>query len=156
MPVNRRQKLFGVGPVGCIISLVLFIIAAWVNHSLGNPQMLSRAFVLKVVGVILIITGLGLHFWSMWTLRRWWHENELCVRGPFRWFRHPLYAGWLTFVLPGISFYMNSWILLFSVVLAHVVWHILVRTEEDMLLVVFGERYKSYAVKTGRFIPRLL
>jgi protein-S-isoprenylcysteine O-methyltransferase Ste14 len=155
MNIGKRQKLFGVGPMGVAISLVLLAIAAWTDHVLGHPVILANPLPIKIVGVVFAVFGLGLHFWSMYTLRNWWGNDQLCTKGPFRWFRHPLYAAWITFVSPGMALYLNSWITMFFVVLLHPIWHLLVIREERMMREKFQNEYGIYAARTGRFFPRI-
>jgi len=155
MDIGRFQKFFGVGPMGAVVSLVLLTIAVWVDRVLGLPAILANPAPIKVVGVVLVVIGLGLHFWSMLTLRNWWGKDELCIMGPFKWFRHPMYAAWITFVLPAAALYLNSWIILLFVILLHPVWHQLVIGEEKMMLEKFKNEYGIYAARTGRFFPRI-
>jgi protein-S-isoprenylcysteine O-methyltransferase Ste14 len=155
MNINRRQRLFGVGPMGVLISLVLLTMAIRVDRLLGHPAILANSAPLKIVGVVFIAIGLGLHFWSMWTLRNWWAKDALCTKGPFIWFRHPMYAAWITFVLPAMALYLNSWIILFFVILLHPVWRLIVIKEEEMMFEKFHDVYGAYAARTGRFFPRI-
>ena len=156
MNLNRFQKLFGVGPIGAVVSVVLLAAAAWVDRLLGHPALSMYAAPLKIVGLALVVTGLGLHFWTLGTLRNWWQKHLLCTMGPFKWFRHPMYAAWITFVSLGAALYLNSWVFLFWVVLLHPIWHQLVVREEKMMLENFHDEYRAYAARTGRFIPRIL
>lgn len=155
MDISRRQKLFGVGPMGAAISFVWLMIAAWVDRALGHIAILANPVPIKVIGVCIAVIGLGLHFWSMWTLQNWWAEDKLCTMGPFAWFRHPMYAAWITFILPALALYLNSWIILISVVLLHPIWHRLVIREENMMSEKFQDEYRPYAEHTGRFFPRV-
>jgi protein-S-isoprenylcysteine O-methyltransferase Ste14 len=155
MNISKRQKLFGVGPTGALISFVLLTIAVRVDRALGHLMILANPVSIKVVGMMLAIIGLGLNFWSMWTLQNWWAEDGLCTSGPFKWFRHPMYAAWITFVLPGIAFYLNSWVILFFVILLQPIWHRLVIKEEKMMHEKFHDTYRAYAAQTGRFFPRI-
>ena len=149
------RRLFGVGPIGAGITLILLAAAIRVDRALGHPEILRYGSLMRMLGVLLICAGLALLFWSMYTLRSWWADNRLCTTGPFRWFRHPMYAAWITFVSLGIAFYLNSWILLAWVILLHPVWHRLVIHEEKMMSERFEDEYRAYAEQTGRFIPRL-
>jgi protein-S-isoprenylcysteine O-methyltransferase Ste14 len=155
MNIGKLQQLFGVGPMGAVISFVLLVVAVWVDHLLGHPTILTNPAPLKIIGAVVVVIGLGLHFWSMWTLRNWWGKDELCIHGPFKWFRHPMYAAWITFVLPGMALYLNSWIILFFVILLHPIWHMLVIREEKMMFEKFHDEYRAYAARTGRFFPRI-
>ena len=110
---------------------------------------------MRIAGGLLIFAGLVLHFWTMYTLRNWWVKNQLCTTGPFRWFRHPMYAAWITLVSLGVALYFNSWILLIWVVSLHPVWHRLIIGEERVMADHFPDTYHAYAKRTGRFVPRL-
>jgi protein-S-isoprenylcysteine O-methyltransferase Ste14 len=150
----KIKKIFGIGPTGAIISLILFGATAYLDLLLGHPVIAEKSGPVKTTGVILVILGLGLHSWSMWALINWWVDDRLCTRGPFRYFRHPMYAAWVTFVFPGVTLYLNSWVFFIWVIIAHPIWHRLVRKEESMMIEKFGDEYEKYIKKTGRFIPR--
>jgi protein-S-isoprenylcysteine O-methyltransferase Ste14 len=152
---DRQAKLFGVGPVGVALSLLLLAVALLVDRRLGRPLILPYRLFTRVVGLVFVMAGLGLHFVTMYTLRNWWVEDRLCTRGPFRWFRHPMYAAWITFVCLGVAFYRDSWALLAWVMALHPLWHWLVAREEKMMALRFPDEYPPYAKRTGRFIPRL-
>jgi protein-S-isoprenylcysteine O-methyltransferase Ste14 len=155
MDMGRSQKLFGIGPIGAVISCGLLTIAFWIDGLFRNVAISENPSSIRVVGVALLAIGLGLHFWSMWTLRHWWVEDQLCTIGPFKWFRHPMYAAWISFILPAIALLFNSWIILFSVVLIHPLWHKLVIREERVMFDKFQNDYRAYAEITGRFFPRI-
>lgn len=79
---------------------------------------------------------------------------QLVVRGPYRWVRHPLYSFGGLFFIGIILMSANGLIALFGV-LAFTM--LLMRTpkEEAQLLARFGDAYRDYALRTGRFFPRL-
>ena len=151
---DRLRKLFGVGPMGALLSLLLLAVALLVDHRLGRPAILSYGSFMKGVGVVLVFAGLGLHLRTMHTLRTWWVEGRLCTTGPFRWFRHPMYAAWITFVSLGVALYLDSWVLLAWAAALHPLWRVLVTAEENMMARLFPDEYPAYAARTGRFIPR--
>ena len=153
MEINKLQKIFGVGPMGAVISLLLLALFAWADSMIKLPVMVAYTGLMKSIGVVLIILGLGLHFWSFSTLRNWWADNKLCTKGPFKHFRHPMYAAWITFVCPGTALYLNSWLYLFWILLLHMIWHKFVKKEEIIMTDRFGEAYIDYARRTGRFFP---
>jgi protein-S-isoprenylcysteine O-methyltransferase Ste14 len=155
MDISRLQKLFGVGPMGAVISLVLLTIAVWVDRVSGHLAISANPAPMKVIGVGLAVIGLGLLFESLWALRNWWANDELCTMGTYKWFRHPMYAAWITFILPGVALYLNSWVILFFVVLLHPIWRQLVIQEEKMMYDKFQNEYSAYAARTGRFFPRI-
>jgi protein-S-isoprenylcysteine O-methyltransferase Ste14 len=94
------------------------------------------------------------HVWSVITIRSWWNEDRLCTKGPYRFVRHPIYAGGV-FIGIALALILNSWILLLWPIFAYFIWSALVRKEEKMMEAVFGDEYKSYAASTGRLLPNL-
>lgn len=155
MDRNRLAKIFGVGPRGVLISLGLLAITVWIDHLSGHCAITRQTTIFQVAGGVLIALGLGLHGWSFVTLRDWWGQSRLCTHGPFRYFRHPMYAAWITFIATGFVLLMNAWSYLVWMVALHPIWHVLVRTEEKTMLHHFGAAYRSYAAGTGRFLPRM-
>lgn len=155
---NKLRKIFGAGPTGAIISLFLFATFVWADSTLKLAIVGEHAgfIIIKTIGILFVGLGVGLHFWSFFTLRNWWVDGQLCKRGPFKYFRHPMYAAWITFICPGIALYLNSWLYFFWVFLLHLIWHKLVKKEEIIMINTFGERYKNYARQTGRFFPKRL
>ena len=141
--------------MGAVISIVWLRLAVWVDHLLGHAAILVNPAPIKVVGGVLAVIGLGLLFWTVRTLRNWWAKDELCTTGPFKWFRHPMYAAWITFIVPSVALYLNSWIILFFVVSLHPIWHKLVMREEKVMFENFQNEYCVYAARTGRFLPRI-
>lgn len=155
MARNIRQRFFGVGPVGAVISAVILVVAIRADRAFCHPKILGYPSIVKSLGTLLICTGLVLLLWTAYTLRSWWMEKRLCTNGPFRWFRHPMYAAWITFICLGAALYLNSWVFLAWALLLQPVWHFLVTTEEEMMVKHFGNEYRRYAARTGRFVPRL-
>ncbi len=153
MSIGGLQKLFGIGPLGAAISLGVLMAATWADHRLGHAAIMDNPALLKIAGGALASMGLMVFARSIWTMRNWWAKDELCTRGPFRWFRHPMYAAWISFIFPAAALYFNSWIVLAAALLLHPVWHLLVRREEQMMLAKFQDAYRAYAARTGRFAP---
>ena len=152
--MSGYQKHFGVGPKGGLTSLFLFGCFYLLNSKLGTWISIGPPEAMKWIGGGFALIAIVLYLWSVWTLRNWWLKDQLCTQGPFRWFRHPLYSAGITFLFPGIVFYMNSWIFFVWVALVHAFMHIFVPEEEKMMLDRFGDQYRDYAAKTGRFFPR--
>jgi hypothetical protein len=57
---NKLQKLFGVGPMGAALSLLLLAIFALADSKMNFPVIMAYAGLMKTVGVVLVILGLGL------------------------------------------------------------------------------------------------
>ncbi len=80
-------------------------------------------------------------------------DHELVTSGPYRWIRNPLYtAGGLLFT--GLGFVAASWFLIAAAALAVTLARLRLPTEEAELEARFGQEYRDYAGRTGRFFPR--
>jgi protein-S-isoprenylcysteine O-methyltransferase len=105
--------------------------------------------------------GLALRAWAVWTLGRSFTleirvepDQAVIQHGPYRWLRHPSYAGaWLTVVAGGVL--LESWIAaaLGAIVLAAGFWRRI--RHEERLLLARCPAYAAYAARTGALWPRL-
>ncbi len=80
-------------------------------------------------------------------------EHTLVTRGPYRWVRHPCYLATALAVVAN-SLVTANWFLALT---GGIVFGLLVlrtRIEEEKLIERFGEDYKEYMKRTGRFLPR--
>jgi protein-S-isoprenylcysteine O-methyltransferase Ste14 len=131
-----------------------------------NPACMAWAAVtlpvwLRWVGVGLTLTAGLLLVWMFRTLGRnltdtvvTRKQHTLVMSGPYRWVRHPLYtlaamlslasflaaANWFFFAIGGVVFLLLA---------------IRTRKEEENLIARFGDDYRHYMQRTGRFVPRL-
>lgn len=150
--------LFTLRPLGvaAMLGLLAFMIdPAWMDwSSVPLPAWLRWA------GVGVGVLGGGLLIWTVRTLgpnltdtvvtRK---EHTLVTTGPYRWVRHPFYDA------AGLAILANSlaaanWFLFLTGGLAFILMVVRTRIEERHLLARFGESYRVYAERTGRFLPR--
>lgn len=155
MNISKYQKLFGVGPLGMLIGIVMFGLLWLLDRVLNHVEILNKPGMIRSIGSILVVLWVCWHSWSIKTISRWWRHDQLCTSGPYRFARHPIYAGGVLLGATGIALIFNSWIILALPVLMYTTYSILVRKEEAMMMAIFGEEYKRYAARTGRLFPRI-
>lgn len=155
MEITKYQKLFGVGQIGWLIGVVVMGLLYLLDRMLGHTAIAAQPKPVRIVGAVLLAVWICWHLWCVQSIRQWWRHDRLCTNGPFKYVRHPMYAGgiWLGFL--GLSLLFNSWILLLQPVISFGVISLLVRKEEKMMAGIFGEAYQSYASRKGRLFPRL-
>jgi protein-S-isoprenylcysteine O-methyltransferase Ste14 len=115
----------------------------------------------RVLGVILIGSGLVLAVWARIYLGRNWgmpmsekDEPELVTSGPYRYVRHPIYSGLLLAML-GTALATNLWWLIALVAIGgYFVYSATV--EERMLTSAFPAAYPTYRAGTKMLIPFVL
>lgn len=81
-------------------------------------------------------------------------EATLVTHGPYRWVRHPFYvtAGLL---MASVTLLTANWLIGVSSLLVLVLLAVRTPKEEQLLINRFGQQYRDYMARTGRFIPRL-
>lgn len=126
---------------------------AW--SAVALPEWLRWAGVATAAlgGVLVVWTlrTLGMNLTDTVVTRR---AHTLVTRGPYRWVRHPFYiAALLMFVGNAIAaanvFLFGGGVIAFLLLAARS------RIEERKLLERFGEPYRAYRERTGRFLPKL-
>jgi protein-S-isoprenylcysteine O-methyltransferase Ste14 len=81
-------------------------------------------------------------------------DHQLVTNGPYRWVRHPLYTvGSSMFVSFGMM--ADNWFIAGLGVLAFITMALRTPKEEANLIEKFGDEYRQYMQRTGRFFPRL-
>jgi protein-S-isoprenylcysteine O-methyltransferase Ste14 len=80
-------------------------------------------------------------------------EHTLVTHGPYRWVRHPLYTvGFLMFF--GLCLLAANWFIGLMLVLSFIPLSMRTPIEEARLVERFGDEYRSYMQRTGRYLPK--
>jgi protein-S-isoprenylcysteine O-methyltransferase Ste14 len=152
---TRFAKIFGSGPVGLAISLILLLVAVWINNRIDAPPILDDGRVRGSILLIFTLLTIALVVWSLRSLPAGDRGNRLCTEGAFKYVRHPLYAAFLSVFNFGLAIYLNSYVFVLWAVILHPIWHYAIRYEERLMVGLFGNQYPEYQKKTGRFLPKL-
>ena len=79
--------------------------------------------------------------------------HTLVTHGPYHWVRHPLYTvGFLVFT--GYSLLAANWFIFTMLALASVILVMRTPIEEQHLIDRFGDEYRRYMSRTGRYLPK--
>ena len=81
-------------------------------------------------------------------------EAKLVTNGPYRWVRHPFYVT-AALLMASVTLLTANWLIGVSSVLVLALLAIRTPKEEKMLIERFGQEYRDYMGRTGRFWPRL-
>jgi len=136
--------------------LVYLINPTWMNWSkIGLPESvrwLGVAFgILCVLGIYWLFSSIGTGISPTSATRK---EHQLVTSGPYRWIRHPLYTvGSSLFIAFGMM--SDNWFIALLGVLAFIGMAIRTPKEEANLIEKFGDEYRDYMKRTGRFFPKL-
>jgi protein-S-isoprenylcysteine O-methyltransferase Ste14 len=81
-------------------------------------------------------------------------RHTLVTRGPYRWIRHPFYVA-MALVSLGSALLAANWFVLASGAVVFALLAVRSRVEEQLLAARFGDAYREYKDRTGRFLPKI-
>jgi protein-S-isoprenylcysteine O-methyltransferase Ste14 len=120
---------------------------------------LASSPIVRWIGVGLFGLGSGLVFWSGVALGRLYsgdvtlqEDHHLVTNGPYRWVRHPRYAGGMMLGF-GLSLTFNVWIGLVASVAFVGIILLRIRDEEALMREEFGREWEGYCEHTRRLVP---
>lgn len=147
-------RLAGLAALG---GLILWIAAPRVLGFAALPL----APVIRIGGAALAALAFGLQWWVLHSLGLNITDTvavrpnaTLVVHGPYRWIRHPLYSFGTMFAI-GASLATASGFLIAAAILFSPLLALRTGREEARLVSHFGDAYREYVRRTGRFVPRL-
>ncbi len=155
MPITRTARIFGSGPLGLAVSLILLGVAFWIDGQIDPPELMESVGARVTIFTLSAVIAFVIVLWSLKSLPATDRGNRLCTSGAFEHVRHPLYAAFLSIFNFGLAVYLNSWVFVVWAIILHPLWHFVIRYEERLMIELFGEPYRDYQKKTGRFLPRL-
>ena len=161
--LDRRQEgvfiLATLRPLGA--SFWLGLIAWMIDPGWLPWSAVSLPIQLRWTGVGMIVVATGLLVWTFRSLGRnltdtvvTRQQHTLVVNGPYRWIRHPLYDSAALLMLAS-SLIAANWFFFAIGIAVFCLLVIRTRTEEEHLLARFGNSYRTYMDRTGRFLPRI-
>ena len=152
-------------PVMIALRVVGFLLWAGVFAYLINPAWMTWSQVqlpgwLRWLGLALGIAADLLSFWVFSNLGNnvspsvaTRNTQQLVTSGPYRWVRHPLYSmGMLAYL--SFALLASNWFIALLSIAVFLVLLIRLPQEETHLLARFGDEYRAYMQRTGRFLPR--
>lgn len=149
------RELAGAGPE-CMVAGALLITGVYsLERVFSIPRLPISDSVSHLLFAIAILLAFGLAGWAFASLPPKKSGKELVTTGAYRYCRHPIYAAFLDFGVFGLALFLKSYTLFGAGILLHIICGRLVEKEEQFLTERFGDRYKKYMERTGKFIPRL-
>ncbi|WP_169054097.1 isoprenylcysteine carboxylmethyltransferase family protein [Nitratireductor sp. XY-223] len=140
-----------------ILAAVALLLAVLAGKLIAVP--LPDAAVLRMIGVLLLLSAVGLDIWSITTLHSAQttilptrKSSHLVMNGPYRFSRNPIYCGYIMFLLALGLILANAWFVAFAAAAAYGIQRFAVEREELHLLAVFGAEYESYCRRVRRWV----
>lgn len=168
--VNRtgnEQKFIGKSGSISTITIVLFFTVLytlmWTDETSIKDSLTENWLIfLTFFGFIILMAGLALGIWSVWTLGKSWSAStaapkniRLIQNGPYSLVRHPIYLSQMLIWLGSVIMFFNPSGFLLGIAILIPTLKIRVNTEEKNLLVIYDDIYKKYCLRTGSFLPKI-
>lgn len=136
--------------------LVYLINPVWMAWSkIGLPEWTRwlgvGTGILCVFGIYWLFSSIGSGITPVSATRK---EHKLSTSGIYRWVRHPLYTIGSSFIV-SFGVMADNWFIALMGVLAFIGMAIRTPKEEANLIEKFGDEYRNYMKRTGRFLPKV-
>ena len=163
MPDHQAIEREGRGMFATRVLMGFYLVAWLVLYAINPPWMkvLSVPFTgwLRWVGFALGLVSLGFWIWTQVALGKEWspqlqlrQEHHLVTTGPYARIRHPLYTAMFGYGT-SLALVTANWVFIVFAVMIIAGSAARVPREEQMMIKEFGEKYKAYMQKTGKFFP---
>lgn len=145
-----------------IFLLLGAVMPSWIYGTLLNLSFNGVEY-LQAASVPLFLIGAILAGWSEWAMRQFMRpsievreKHELVTRGPYSRIRHPLYTSIILMTLAPALLLLHIVLVTSFLGCLCMVYRRAV-LEEELLASEdgFGQAYRDYMQKTGRFLPKL-
>jgi protein-S-isoprenylcysteine O-methyltransferase Ste14 len=107
------------------------------------------------LGTILIVIGIPLFIVSGIMVHTHISRGKLCTTSVYAYFRHPLYAAWVVFIVPGIVIITGSVLAILWPGFLYVLFKAFTKEEEKYLRETFGKEYSTYEKEVNAVFPKI-
>lgn len=153
----KKLNAMGIGPRIAIIllpwlALTIFLSVFYrpvFNLTSGNKTYITLA------GYIFLVSGLIFYLATVRFLLKGLKETRLMTGGPYAICQNPLYSSLILFIVPAVSFLVNSWLILTTCPTGYILFKLSIKTEYAELEKFFGQEYHDYRQRTPEFFPFL-
>jgi protein-S-isoprenylcysteine O-methyltransferase Ste14 len=161
--VKKSMTKRGPGWIIGRVAVALFVIIFVRYDKSGDLSFFSFIFMSRfsfaIPGSVITMLGFLGALWARVYLGRNWsgyvtykQDQALVTGGPYRFVRHPIYTSLILMFIGTILYYGSLLVAGIFVVMA-IGFVMRTKKEEEIMLRLFGEKYKDYMKSTKRLIP---
>jgi protein-S-isoprenylcysteine O-methyltransferase Ste14 len=139
-----------------VVTLAYLIDPAWMQWA-----QLPLPLWLRWLGAVFGVLGFVLMFWTLVNLGKNLTDTvvtranaTLVTTGPYRWIRHPFYVTVILLVV-AVTLLTANWFIGLCGLVVFISQVTRTPNEERKLIEKFGDQYRSYMARTGRFWPKV-
>lgn len=154
---SQEKTLLGLLFLAMFLVPIVYAATSWLDFANYHlPDLVAWLGVLLLAGAIFVFwrahADLGLNWSPSLEIRE---KHELITRGIYGVIRHPMYASqWIWVIAQPLL--LQNWMAGFLNLLVFIPFYYLrVKSEEQLMMEKFGDRYRAYMQKVGGVLPRL-
>lgn len=155
--MHKEMDRLGVGPKFAFLGIVYGVIIFVLHYSFFPTfafTLVSR-WVNITLGTVLILVGIPIFIMSGIMVHRYISKGKLCTTGVYAYFRHPIYAAWVVFIVPGIVIITGSVVAVSLPIFLYILFKVLTVEEEEYLKERFGSEYLIYEKEVNAVFPKI-
>lgn len=140
------------------IVLVILVVRSNAFNNFDATFLKHTSSAINFIGIAVCALGIGFAMWARVYLGENWgtpmsvkEDTELVTDGPYKYVRHPIYAGVLIAMIGSALAGDAVWLVTFIIVLAYFAF--MATREEKHLTEVFPEKYPAYKKRTKMLLP---
>jgi protein-S-isoprenylcysteine O-methyltransferase Ste14 len=152
-------RIFAIRLVGFLL-VVALIVGSVYNRTWLSALDLPLPFWVREAAIASGLAGVGLCTWTHVALGRLWSaqlqlraNHHLITAGPYARIRHPMYTA-IPVWMASLGIVAANWIPIILSVGVATILVARVPREEKMMIEQFGDEYREYLGRTGRFLPK--
>lgn len=153
----KRLNAMGIGPRIASVLLPWLALTIFLSDFYRPVFNLTsgKNYYITSAGYILLITGLIFYLTTVRFLLKGLKETRLMTGGPYAVCQNPLYSSLILFIIPAISLFVNSWLILTTCPVGYILFKLSIKSEYTELEKFFGQEYNNYRQRTPEFFPFL-
>lgn len=150
------------GAIAALVTIVFGLEYIFAPGTFEFAYLIDYPTGLRWVGALMLAIGISLLWAAHYSLGKSFHslvvlkEDQVLIEtGPYKWIRHPIYTAYFLNYIGG-GLLAGNWVLTFiPTFFFGLMIYLRLGEEEAVMIEKFGDDYRHYMERTGRFLPKI-
>jgi protein-S-isoprenylcysteine O-methyltransferase Ste14 len=151
--MTKKMSRWGVGPAYAAVSIVAGTFLILANLYYLRAFTLPHTDLVFMAGTGLIIAGAIIFLIAAAQVHTSFNRGKLVTSGVYAYMRHPVYAAWILFIVPGIILATGLLLLTALPVIMYLLLRALTDREEAYMVQEFDDAYLDYRSRVNPVLP---
>jgi protein-S-isoprenylcysteine O-methyltransferase Ste14 len=150
--IMKKMTRWGIGPKFALLTM-LYAAFVYVVQTYIVPSWTFTG--LEALGILLMVGGFLFFIYPAVTIDKYFNNGKLRTKGLYAVVRHPIYASWIIWIIPGIVIYWGSLLAITIPLVAYIILKKIIHVEEEYLAIKFGKEYLDYKARVNAVFPKI-